>query len=113
MKKPLDRKITLSLNDSLSETNSDGFETITLRPKEDVAAMISALNKLLNIPVSNIFADAISEKLSTLLLESKANQSIVENFLDVPIQPGSAMALLMSKGAIHVELDEKDHLVGE
>ena len=113
MKKPLARKITLSLNDSLSETNSDGFETITLRPKADVAAMISALNKLLHTPVSNMFVDAISEKLSTLLLESKANQSIVEKFLDAPIQPGSAMALLMSKGAIHDDRDETDHLVGD
>lgn len=111
MKKPLARKITLSLNDSLSETSLDSFETITLRPKEDVAAMIGALNKLLHIPVSSIFVDAISEKLCTLLLESKANQSIVEKFLDEPIQPGSAIALLMSKGAIQVELDDSDLLV--
>ncbi len=111
MKQPRARKITLSLNDSLSETSLDSFETITLRPKEDVAAMIGALNKLLHIPVSSIFVDAISEKLCTLLLESKANQSIVEKFLDEPIQPGSAIALLMSKGAIQVELDDNDLLV--
>ncbi len=113
MKKPLARKITLSLNENLSETSSDSFETITLRPEKDVAAMIGALNKLLHTPVSSIFVDEISEKLCTLLLESKANQSIVEKFLDEPIQPGSAMALLMSKGAIYDELDDNDLLVDE
>jgi hypothetical protein len=100
MKKPLASKITLSLNDSLSESDSDAFETITLRPNENVAAMISALNELLRLPVSTLFVDEISAKLCDLLIESKDNQSIVQEFLDEPLQSGSALSLLESKGAI-------------
>lgn len=100
MKKPLASKITLSLNDSLSDSDSVAFDLITLRPKEDVAAMISALNELLHLPVSTLFVDEISEKLCDLLLESKDNQSLVQEFLDAPLQSGSALALLGNKGAI-------------
>lgn len=100
MKKSLARKIKVSLDDTLLELDSDIFETITLRPNEDVAAMISALNELLRLPVSTLFADEISEKLSELLIESKDNQSIVQELLDEPIQSGSALSLLASKGAV-------------
>jgi hypothetical protein len=100
MKKTLASKIRLSLNDSPSETDSDTFETISLRPNEDVAAMISALNELLRLPVSTLFADEISKKICELLLESKDNLSIVQEFLDEPLQPGSALSLLQGKGAI-------------
>lgn len=100
MKKPLARKIDLSLNDSLSESDSGDFETITLRPDEDVAAMISALNELLRFTVSTMFVDEISEKLCELLIEGKDNQSIVQEFLGLPLQPGSALSLLERKGAI-------------
>ena len=81
MNKTLARKIKLSLNDSLSESDSGEFETITLRPDEDVAAMISALNELLRFTVSTMFVDEISEKLCELLVESKDNQSLVQEFL--------------------------------
>ena len=107
MKKPLARKIKLSLNDSLFESDLDVFETITLRPNEDVAAMISALNELLRFTVSTLFVDEISEKLCELLIESKDNQSIVQKFLDQPLQPGSALSLLESKGAIQDVADGK------
>lgn len=100
MKKPLASKITLSLNDSLSDSDSGAFEMITLRPKEDVAAMISALNELLRQPVSTLFVDEISEKLCDLLLESKDNQELLQKLLDEPLQPGSALSLLERKGAI-------------
>lgn len=105
MKKTLASKIKLSLNDSLSETDSDAFETITLRPNEDVGAMISALNELLRLPVSTLFVDEISKKLCDLLLESKDNQSIIQEFLDEPLQAGSALSLLEKKGAIKDESD--------
>ena len=81
MKKPLASKITFSLNDSLSESDSGDFETITLRPDEDVAAMISALNELLRLTIATLFVDEISEKLCELLIESKNNQSLVQEFL--------------------------------
>ena len=100
MKKTLASKIKLSLNDSLSETDSDAFETITLRPNEDVGAMISALNELLRLPVSTLFVDEISKKLCDLLLESKDNQSIVQELIRQTLQPGSALSLLERKGAI-------------
>jgi hypothetical protein len=100
MKKPLASKITLSLNDSLSDADSDAFEMITLRPKEDVAAMISALNELLRQPISTLFVDEISEKLCELLLESTDNESLIQEFLDEPLQPGSALSLLEREGAI-------------
>ena len=105
MKKPLASKITLSLNDSLTETDSVAFEMITLRPKEDVAAMISALNELLRYPVSTMFVDEISDKLCDLLLESKENQSLLLEFLDEPVQPGSALSLLEREGAIQEVAD--------
>ena len=105
MKKTLASKIKLSLNDSLSEADSDAFETITLRPNEDVGAMISALNELLRLPVSTLFVDEISKKLCDLLLESKDNQSIIQEFLDEPLQAGSALSLLERKGAIEDEAD--------
>lgn len=100
MKKPLANKITNSLNDSLSNTESDAFETITLRPNGDVSAMIVALNQLLHMPVSTLFVDEISEKLCELLLDSKDNQSIIEKLIDSPPQSGSALALLTRRGAI-------------
>jgi len=100
MKNPLASKIKLSLNDSLSESDSGDFETITLRPNEDVAAMISALNELIRLTVSTLFVDEISEKLCELLIESKDNQSLVQEFLGQPLQPGSAVSLLERKGAI-------------
>ncbi|QDA57013.1 hypothetical protein [Thermomonas aquatica] len=105
MKKTLASKIKLSLNDSLSEADSDAFETITLRPNEDVGAMISALNELLRLPVSTLFVDEVSKKLCDLLLESKDNQSIIEEFLDEPLQAGSVLSLLEKKGAIKDESD--------
>lgn len=105
MKKPLASKFTLSLNDSLCDSDSAPFEMITLRPNEDVAAMISALNELLRHPVSTLFVDEISEKLCDLLLESKDNQSLVQELLDGPIQPGSAVFLLASRGAINEVAD--------
>ena len=100
MKKPLASKIKFSLIDSLSESESGDFETITLRPDEDVAAMISALNELLRFTVSTMFVDEISERLCELLIESKDNQSLVQEFLGQPIQSGSALSLLERKGAI-------------
>ena len=103
MKKPLASKIKFSLNDSLSESDSGDFETITLRPNEDVAAMISALNELLRVTVTTLFVDEISEKLCELLIESKDNQSLVQEFLGQPLQPGSALSLLEKKGAISKE----------
>lgn len=103
MKKTIARKIDISLNDSLSESDSADFETITLRPNEDVAAMISALSELLRVTVSTLFLDDISEKLCELLIESKDNQSLIEEFISQPLQPGSAMSLLERKGAIHPE----------
>jgi hypothetical protein len=105
MKKPLAKKITLSLNESLSESDSDIFETITLRPNEDVSAMIGALNELLRQPVSTLFADEISEQLCEVILESKDNQSLLIDFLGEPPQSGSALALLMRKGAIREVYD--------
>jgi len=100
MRKPLASKITLSLNDSLSDSDSVAFEMITLRPTEDVAAMISGLNELLRQPVSSLFVDEISEKLCDLILESTDNQSLVQEFFDEPLQLGSALSLLRSRGAI-------------
>ena len=107
MKKPLARKINLSLNDSLSESDSGDFETITLRPNEDVAAMISALNELLRFTVTTMFVDEISEKLCELLLESKDNQSIVKELIGQPLQSGSALSLLEREGAIQDVVDGK------
>ena len=101
MKKPLASKIKISLNDSLSESDSGDFETITLRPNEDVAAMISALNELLRLTISTLFVDEISERLCELLIESKDNKSIVQELLGQPLQPGSALSLLERMGAIH------------
>ena len=100
MKKPLARKIKLSLNDSLFESDSGDFETISLRPSEDVAAMINALNELLRFTVSTLFVDEISEKLCELLIESKDNHTIVQEFLGRSLQPGSALSLLERNGAI-------------
>ena len=100
MKNPLASKIKLSLSDSLSESESGDFETITLRPNEDVAAMISALNELLRLTVSTLFVDEISEKLCELIIESKDNQSIVQELIRQTLQPGSALSLLERKGAI-------------
>ena len=90
MKKPLASKIKFSLIDSLSESESGDFETITLRPDEDVAAMFSALNELLRFTVSTMFVDEISEKLFELLIESKDNQSLLEEFIGQPLESGSA-----------------------
>lgn len=101
MKRSLVNKISLSLNESLSESNSDGFEMITLRPNEDVSAMITALNVLLRQPVSTLFVDDISERLCELILESKDNQSLLQDLMDEPPQHGSAMELLVRSGAIH------------
>lgn len=109
MKKPLATKITLSLNESLSESDPDDFETITLRPNEDVSAMISALNELLRQPVSTLFVDEISERLCELILESKDNRSLLEGLIDAPPQQGSAMALLARCGAIR-EAHDPVHL---
>lgn len=106
MKKPLANKITLSLNESLSESDSDIFETITLRPNEDVSAMIGALNELLRQPVSTLFVDEISERLCELLLESKDNQSLLLDLLNEPPQSGSALALLMRKEGIREVYDQ-------
>jgi hypothetical protein len=108
MKRPLANKITLSLNESLSESDSDAFETITLRPNEDVSAMIGALNELLRQPVSTLFVDEISERLCELILKSKDNHSLVQGLIDEPPQHGSAMALLASSGAIR-ELHDPVH----
>ena len=106
MKKPLASKIKFSLIDSLSESESGDFETITLRPNEDVAAMISALNELLRVTVTTLFVDEISEKLCELLIESKDNQSLVQEFLGQPLQPGSALSLLERKGAFHDQVSD-------
>ena len=100
MKRPLVNKFSLSLNESLSESNSDGFEMITLRPNEDVSAMITALNELLRQPVSTLFVDEISERLCDLILESKGNESLLQGLIDEPPQHGSAIALLVRNGAI-------------
>lgn len=100
MKSPLTNRISHSLNESLSESDSNIFETITLRPNEDVSAMIGTLNELLRLPVSTLFFDEISEWLCEALLESKANKAILLEFLDEQLQPGSALDLLRRKGAI-------------
>ena len=104
MKRPLANKISLSLTESLSE-DPNVFDTITLRPSEDVAAMISALNELLRQPVSTLFVDEISERLCELILESKGNQSLLQDVIDEPPQHGSALALLETSGAIRAVYD--------
>ena len=113
MKKPLARKIDLSLKDSLSESDSGDFETITLRPDEDVAAKISALNELLRFTVSTMFIDEISEKLCDLLIENKDNQSLVQEFLGQQLQSGSALSLLERKGAIQNVASDLAIIFGE
>lgn len=100
MKKTLASKIAVALNESISESESSQFETITLRPNEDVSAMIGALNELLRQPVSTLFVDEMSERLCELLLESKGNQSLILGLLEEPPQSGSALALLMRREAI-------------
>lgn len=109
MKRPLANKITLSLNESLSESDPNVFETITLRPNEDVSAMIAALNELLRQPVSTLFVDEISERLCELILESKDNQTLLQDLMDEPPQHGSAMALLVRSGAIN-EVHDPVHI---
>jgi hypothetical protein len=62
--------------------------------------MIVALNQLYRLPVATLFLDDIAEKLCELLLDSKNNQSIIEELLDAPAQSGSALGLLIKHGAI-------------
>ena len=100
MKNPLATKIALTLHESLSDSDSNIFETITLRPSEDVSAMIGTLTELLRQPVSTMFADGISEWLCEALLASRENHSFLIDLLDEPPQPGSALALLLRKEAI-------------
>lgn len=101
MKKPLANKIASALSDSVSEMDSAVYETITLRPAEDVSAMITAINEVLRQqqPVLTMFVDEISEKLCELLLDSKGNQSLVQEVFNEPLQSGSALSLLMTRGA--------------
>lgn len=100
MKNLLANKISLSIDERLTDSDGDSFESITFRPDQDVGAMIHALNVLFLQPVSTLFVDEISHQLAGLILESKDNDELIQEFLDETPQPGSAMAILLKEGAI-------------
>lgn len=108
---PLSTKIASALSDS--DSGAAALETISFRPSAEVAAMIAALHEVLDLTVSTMFLDAISERLCELLLESKDNESLILDLLDDVVEDnhglslsvktsaqGSALALLVSRGAV-------------
>lgn len=100
MKNLLADKISLSIDERLADSDGDSFESITFRPDQNIGAMIHALNVLLLQPVSTLFVDEISHTLARLILESKDNNELIQEFLDETPQPGSAMEILLKKMAI-------------
>lgn len=110
---PLSTKIASALSDSVSDP-AVALEIISFRPAEKkVAAMITTLYEVLDLSVSTMFLDAISERLYALLLESKENEPLILGLLDEVVEDtrnlsltvktsaqGSALALLVSRGAV-------------
>lgn len=98
----MNKSITDIINHSLDESfpDPDLFETVTLRPGESVSAMIASLNELLRHPVSTMFVDEISQFLYQRILQGADNQFLLQDLVDAPPQPGSALDLLIQAGAI-------------
>lgn len=119
-KNPLASKITSALSESVSDCGSVAIETISFRPSANFAEMITALNEVLGQTVSTLFLDAISEQLYERLLESKDNESLIIDLLDDVVEDtrthlglsvktsaqGSALALLVSRGAVGRDYSE-------
>ena len=108
MKKSLANKISSVLNESITGSDSASYETISLRPAGDVAALITAINEVLHQPVLTLFTDEISQKLCELLLQSRENEALILNLLDEPPEQGSALAELLKKGAVFDAIPNKD-----
>jgi transcriptional regulator CtsR len=119
-KNPLANKISSALSESASDSGAVAIEIISLRPSENVAAMITTLNEVIGQPVSTMFLDAISERLYELLVESKNNETLILGLLEdvvvesdwlsplsvKPSAQGSALALLVKRSAVNLDLEE-------
>lgn len=93
-------KITNALSDSVTSSSSAQYETISFRPPEFMAALITAISELFDQPVINLFADEISKNLYEFLLTSKDNESLILDLLEEEPDKGSALWLLIQKSAI-------------
>lgn len=101
-------KITNALSDSVTSSSSAQYETISFRPPEKIAALITAINEIFEQPVINLFTDEISQKLCNILLSSKDNESLILDLLDEGPDKGSALWLLINKSAINEIFDPVD-----
>lgn len=100
MKKPLATKIANTLSESITGADSAAYETITLRPAGEVAALITAINEVLHQPVLTLFTDEMSQKLCELLRGSVENEPLILDLLQEFPEQGSALASLLKNNAI-------------
>lgn len=113
MKRSLANKIASVLTDSVTGSESDSYETISLRPSGDVAALVTAFNEVLHQPVLTLFTDEISRKLCELLLQSKENEALIIDLLDQPPEQGSALAELLKQEAVFDAIANKESVSWE
>lgn len=108
MKRSIANKVASVLDEGAGGADSASYETISLRPAADVAALITAINEVLHQPVLTLFTDDISQKLLELLLQSRDNEALILDLLDQPPEQGSALSELLKKGAVFDACPDKD-----
>ena len=92
-----------SLTASNVESNSTGFDVLSLRISHRSHAMVQAFTLAFQKPVLTLFTDGISEHLARSLLESVENESLIVEEVENGIQPESALDLLWIDRAIRYD----------
>lgn len=93
------------LKDTLAESNTTTYETVSLRVPSKIAAMIDIMSIIMKNPVASLLTDDITESLvSELLSDSKNIDIINELYLKDPsIISGGCLQLLEQCGILEKE----------
>ena len=93
------------LKDTLAESNTMTYETVSLRVPSKIAAMIDIMSIIMKNPIASLLTDDITESLvSELLSDSKNIEIIKELYLKDPsIISGGCLQLLEQCGILEKE----------
>lgn len=93
------------LKDTLAESNTTTYETVSLRVPSKVAAMIDIMSIIMKNPVASLLTDDITEALVTELLSDSKNIHLINDlYLNNPsIISGGCLQLLEQSGVIEKE----------
>ena len=94
------------LKDTLAESNTTIYETVSLRVPSKIAAMIEIMSVIMKTPVSSLLTDDITEALVHELLSDSRNIELINELYlkDSTLLSGGCLQVLEQNKVLEVEL---------